>query len=149
MSYVLNNQKILLVMPQFRYGLMLKLVVKLLGALRLVCLAKQFLKLWKTLLNWPKNQLGKAIKAPSSIESSKTSWFKEEISPTRMEQVVGASMVTDSLMRTSNWSIMVLAGYQWLMLEKILMAPSFSWQPRKPHGWMVVTSFLEKSSRAW
>lgn len=62
---------------------------------------------------------------------------------------VRASMETVSLMRTSSWSTMALAGSAWPMLAKTPMAPSSSSPQFRLPGWTESTSFLEKFWREW
>jgi len=76
-------------------------------------------------------------------------FFQVVISPVAMELAVNLFMVTNSRMKTSSSSIMALDGYQWPTLERTLMVLNFSLRPSKPHGWMDVTSFLERLSAEW
>lgn len=60
-----------------------------------------------------------------------------------------ASTVRSLLMRTSSWSITVLAGCRWLMLAKTQMAPSFSSPPPRRLGSTANMWSLAKLLRAW
>merc|ERR1712080_584343 len=89
------------------------------------CLEKLFLRLWKTLWSWQRNQRVRVTRAASSIGLSKISCFREVTSPEVMGLVAAPSMGKSLQMRTSSCSITELAGCLWQTLGRTPMITVF------------------------
>lgn len=113
------------------------------------CLQTKFQRQQKTFVLWALGRKDLAIRVPPFTELFQDSCARVVTSHAIMALVASPSTERNLRMRTSSWSIQVLASCPWQMLDQTQMVPSFLSALPRLSGWMASMWSLGRWKKAW